>query len=106
MTGAPLRGQIYRVDIGFGAKPWLIVSNNRRNRILSDVLAARVTTTDKHVELPTWVPLGSADPLVGCVNTDDVQQLERDELGELLGCIAPTTLMRVNEALRLVFALP
>jgi mRNA interferase MazF len=106
MTVAPLRGQIFRVDIGYGAKPWLIVSNNRRNRVLSDVLAVRITTTDRHIELPTWVSLESGDPLVGCVNVDDLQQLERDELGEFLGALSPRTLMRVNEALRLVLALP
>lgn len=106
MTVVPVRGQIYRVDIGYGAKPWLIVSNNHRNRNLSGVLAVRITTTPKHVDLPTWVRLDPSDPLVGCVNTDDLQQLERDELGELLGVLAPRTLMRVNEALRLVLALP
>lgn len=106
MTAPPVRGQIYRVDIGYGHKPWLIVSNNRRNRVLSDVLAVRITTTDKHADLPTWVRLGSGDPLVGHVNTDDVQQLGRDELGDLLGALAPATLMKVNEALRIVFALP
>jgi mRNA interferase MazF len=106
MTGAPVRGQVYRVDIGYGAKPWLIVSNNRRNRNLSDVLAVRITTTQKHVDLPTWVRLDPDDPLVGHINTDDVQQLGRDELGQLLGALSPGTLMRVNEALRLVFALP
>jgi mRNA interferase MazF len=82
------------------------VSNNRRNRNLSDVLAVRITTTQKHIDLPTWVRLGPDDPLVGCVNTDDLQQLARDELGQLLGVLAPGTIMRVNEALRLVLALP
>ena len=106
MTVAPARGQIYRVDIGYGAKPWLIVSNNGRNRNLSDVLAVRITTTAKHVELPTWVRLETGDPLVGCVNTDDLQQLGRDELGDLLGVLTPRTIMRVNEALRVVLALP
>ncbi len=104
---APVRGQVYRVDLGFGAKPWLIVSNDRRNRVLSDVLAVRITTTQKHANLPTWVPISPADqPLVGHINVDDVQQFERAELGILLGALAPGTLMRVNEALRIVFALP
>ncbi|WP_291409889.1 type II toxin-antitoxin system PemK/MazF family toxin [Actinophytocola sp.] len=106
MSPVPVRGQIYRVDIGYGPKPWLIVSNNRRNRVLSDVLAVRITTTDKHPDLPTWVRLQGADPLVGYVNADDVQQLGKDELGQLLGSLAPATLMRVNEALRIVLALP
>ncbi len=50
---APLRAQVYRADIGFGPKSWLVVSNNHRNRALSDLLAVRITTTDGHVNLPT-----------------------------------------------------
>lgn len=103
---APLRGQVYRADIGFGAKPWLVVSNNHRNRALSDLLAVRITTTDRHANLPTWVQLGTADPLVGYINTDDLQQLHRDELDVLLGLLTPVTLRAVNDALRIVLALP
>jgi len=103
---APLRGQVYRADIGFGAKPWLVVSNNHRNRALSDLLAVRITTTDRHANLPTWVQLCTADPLVGYINTDDLQQLHRDELDVLLGSLTPATLRAVNDALRIVLALP
>ncbi len=103
---APLRGQVYRADIGFGPKPWLVVSNNHRNRALSDLLAVRITTTDRCANLPTWVPLGTGDPLVGYVNTDDLQQLHRDELRDLLGSLSPTTLRAVNDALRIVLGIP
>lgn len=106
MTAHPVRGQVYRADIGFGLKPWLVVSNNQRNRALSSVLAVRLTTTTKRIDLPTWVPLSSADPLVGFVNVDDLQQLERDELAELVGALAPATILAVNNALRLALALP
>ncbi|CAN5876747.1 hypothetical protein BH09ACT7_BH09ACT7_54460 [soil metagenome] len=56
MQARPARGQVYRADIGFGAKPWLVVSNNRRNTALSDLLAVRITTTTKHA-----IPLSAAD---------------------------------------------
>jgi mRNA interferase MazF len=105
-VSAPLRGQVYRVDIGFGAKPWLVVSNNHRNRALSDLLAVRITTTDRPANLPTWVRLTADDPLVGYVNTDDLQQLHRDELRDCLGSLTPATLRAVNDALRIVLALP
>lgn len=94
---APLRGQVYRADVGFGVKPWLVVSNNQRNRRLSDVLAVRLTTTAK--ELPTWVSLGQADPFGGYANTDNIETLGRDELGDYLGAITPATLSRVDRAL-------
>ncbi|MFE9579707.1 type II toxin-antitoxin system PemK/MazF family toxin [Nocardia sp. NPDC006044] len=107
MTGsAPVRGQVYRADLGFGAKPWLIVSNNRRNRLLSNVLAARITTSDKHGALPTWIGLGSDDPLVGHIVADDIHQLRRDDLGPLLGTVGPRTVIAVNAALKLALAIP
>lgn len=106
MTAAPIRGQVYRADIGFGAKPWLVVSNNRRNRVLSDVLAARITTTDKHADLPTWVPLSADDPLVGHIVADDLERIAREEFGPLLGIVAPATILAVNNALKLALAIP
>lgn len=83
-----------------------MVSNNHRNGALSDLLAVRITTTDRHVKLPTWVPLGTSDPLVGYANTDDLQQLHRDELHDRLGSLSPATLRAVNDTLRIVLALP
>lgn len=100
----PLRGQVYRVDLGHGAKPWVVVSNNARNRNLETSLAVRIATTDKHANLPTVVPLSSADPLVGYVLVDDIIQLYRDELVTPLGALAPATMQLVSAALRI--ALP
>jgi mRNA interferase MazF len=99
----PVRGHIYRADVGFGAKPWLIVSNNQRNRHLSDVLAIRLSTTQK--DLPTWVPLDRADPLGGYANADNIETLDRDELGEYLGALAPATLQKVDHALCIVLGI-
>jgi len=100
----PLRGQVFRVDLGHGLKPWLIVSNNSRNRNLETVLAARITTTSKHASVPTVVPLASADPLVGYVVVDDPVQLYRDELSTALGALSTVTMRAVSAALRI--ALP
>ncbi|MGI8648738.1 MAG: MazF family transcriptional regulator [Acidimicrobiales bacterium] len=100
------RGQIFRADLGYGPKPWLIVSNNSRNRKLDTVLAVRITTTQKHAHLPTHVPLCSADPLVGAVNVDDLVQLYQDELSEPLGALSPATMLAVNVALKIALAVP
>lgn len=97
MSTTPLRGQVYRADVGFGAKPWLVVSNNQRNRHLSDLLALRLTTTVN--QLPTWVPLLAADPLGGYANTDNIETLGRDELGDYLGALTADTLTKVDRAL-------
>lgn len=102
---APLRGQIYRVDVGYGPKPWVVVSNNMRNRQVRSVLGVRITTTPK-VELPTMVRLEPADPLVGVVLADEIQSLYRDDLTTPLGALSPATIMKLNQALRIALALP
>lgn len=90
----PTRQQVYRVDLGYGAMPWLIVSNNQCNRLLDTVLAARITTSDKS-RVPTVVP-HAADPLVGYVLADATN----------LGSLSPSTQHRVNVALALAWGLP
>ena len=100
----PLRGQLFWVDLGHRAKPWLVVSNNARNRNLETVIAARVTTTSKNAALPTVVPLASADPLTGYVLVDDLVQLYHDELTKAAGAVSGPTMTAVSAALRI--ALP
>lgn len=99
-----LRGQAFRCDLGHGAKPWVVISNNARNRNLDTVLAARITTTGKHAHVPTVIPLAPADPLVGFVLVDDIVQLYHDELTEAVGTLSPHTMQQISDALRI--ALP
>ena len=99
-----MRSHAYTVDLGHGAKPWVILSNNSRNRNLDTVLAARITTTIKNAHLPTVVPLTRADPLVGFVLVDDIVQLYHDELTETLGALSVSTMQQISAALRI--ALP
>lgn len=95
---------MFRVDLGHGAKPWLVVSNNSRNRNLETVVAVRITTTSKHAAVPTVIALAPGDPLVGFVVVDDLIQLYRDELATALGALSATTMRSVSAALRI--ALP
>ncbi len=103
MNSQVQRGQVYRADLGYGAKPWLIVSNDQRNKALNDVIAVRLTTTVR--ELPTWVKLTAADPLRGHVNADSLEAIGKDEFGEYLGALSPATMRGVDQALRLALAL-
>jgi mRNA interferase MazF len=103
VTDTPVRGVVYRMDLGPGTKPWLVVSNNSRNRALDTVLVARITTTVRSV--PTRIDLDHEDPLVGQVLCDDLEQVFSDELGERLGALAPTTMDRVGAGLRLALNL-
>jgi mRNA interferase MazF len=99
----PQRGQVYRCDLGYGLNPWLVVSNNARNRLLSDIVAIRLTTTAR--DLPTWVKLSAADPLTGYANADCIEQLAKDKLGEYLGALSPASMREVNQALAVALAL-
>jgi mRNA interferase MazF len=103
MSVTPQRGQVYRCDLGYGHKPWLVVSNNSRNRLLSDVIAIRLTTTTR--DLPTWAKLSPADPLTGYANADCIEQLGKGELGEYLGALSRESMRNVNQALMVALAL-
>lgn len=100
----PLRGRLYAADLGHGRKPYLVVSNNRRNARLETCLAVRVTTSAKS-PLPTVVPLGHGDPLSGRVLCDDLVALFRDELLDDLGAVTARTLRDVDDGLRAALAL-
>jgi mRNA interferase MazF len=103
----PARGQVYWADVaGIGRKPWLIVSNNRRNQNLPSVLAVRITTTGKYAGMPTVVSLTSNDPLQGFVMCDDIWPVYRDEIAESAGALASRTMHAVNDALKAALALP
>ena len=99
-----VRGQVFHVDLGHGHKPWVVLSNNARNRNLDTVLAARITTTSRNAHVPTVVPLASADPLDGYVLVDDIVQLSHDELTTPVGTLSPATMHHISSALRI--ALP
>lgn len=103
----PARGQIYWAEVGgVGRKPWLVVSNNRRNRQLESVLAVRITTTDRYAGMPTVVRLTQDDPLVGYVVCDDLGPIYRDEIAKSAGAVSGRTMLAVSDALRVALALP
>ncbi len=109
MTPAPpVRGQVYRIEFSdLGLKPFVVISNNQRNRALESVLGARITSTDK-AHIPTAVQLTRDDPLYGYALADDIVELYKDELieGEYMGTLAPNTVLRLNEALCQALGIP
>jgi mRNA interferase MazF len=102
-----MRGQVYWAEVaGVGRKPWLVVSNNRRNRNLGSVLAVRITTTGRYSGMPTVVALSHDDPLVGFVICDDVWPIYRTWIVEPAGALARRTMLAVNDALKVALAIP
>jgi mRNA interferase MazF len=102
-----VRGRVYWADVGNGRKPFLVVSNNRRNQLFNDFLAVRVTTTDagKIPPVASVVELSPHDPLTGRVRCDDVVLMYRDEIQGDAGALTTPTMMRVAEGLKHALAL-
>ena len=98
----PTRGEVYFVELGdLGRKPFVIVSNNHRNRALTTVLGVRITTTNRKAHLETVVPLGrDCGPLTGWALCDDITQLWRDELDRPAGAIGLRTMAAINQGMR------
>lgn len=91
-------------DIGYGEKPFVIVSNNARNRSLNTYLAVRITTSPKP-KIPSIVELGSEDPLVGRALCDDIIILYEEDLRRDVGGLSLRTLQQVGSGLRHALAL-
>ena len=103
----PMRGQVFFADVGDGDKPFLVVSNNRRNQIFGDFLVVRITTTaaEKVPQVASVVELAPGDPLVGRVRCDDIVLMYRDEIKREGGALTAATMMRVAEGLSHALAL-
>jgi mRNA interferase MazF len=104
----PVRGQVYFVDLGekIGKKPFVVLSNNIRNRALNTSLAVRITTTNRNNHLPTVVPLGpDCGDLAGWALCDDIEKLWHDELPSAAGALGTETMMRINVGVRVALGL-
>lgn len=99
-----VRGRVYRADIGYGPKPFLVVSNNQRNRNLDSVLAIRLTTTVKPL-MPSIVVLGSGEVFSGRVLCDDIVALYPEDIRADLGALSKSAMDQVRIGLAHALAL-
>lgn len=102
----PLRGRVYMADIGeeYGEKPYVIISNNARNRALPSFLAVRITTSPKPL-LPSIIELAPEDPVAGRALCDDIVLLFAEDLRRDLGGLSLQTMMHIGQGLRHALAL-
>jgi mRNA interferase MazF len=97
---------VVRADIGLAEpKLFVVVSNNRRNKNLGQVLAARLTTTAKP-PIPSIVPLSHDDHLVGSVVCDDIMEIYQDEVQGIVGALSPASIRAMNDGLKAALDLP
>jgi mRNA interferase MazF len=96
-----LRGRVYAAVLGHveAEKYYLVVSNNRRNQRLPQVLAVRLTTTPKP-PIPTVVELDNREPFTGRVLCDNIEALFPDEVRRDVGTLSPAAMARVDAGLR------
>ncbi len=94
-----------RADIGLSEpKLFVVVSNNRRNRALEDVLAVRLTTSSKP-PIPSVVELPRDEPVHGRACCDDILPLYRDEILSVLGALSVRAMRAIDDGLSAALAL-
>lgn len=94
-----LRGRVYLANLaesGDAPKPWLVVSNNARNRGLGSALAVRITTTAKYADLATVVELPAGECVVGWARCDELTTLWPDEPVRELGGLSPRAMRGIE----------
>jgi mRNA interferase MazF len=96
-----LRGRVYAAQLAHveGEKYYLVVSNNRRNARLPQVLAVRLTTSAKP-STPSIVELDQAEVFCGRAVCDDIETLWPDEVRRDLGAVTSGAMARIADGLR------
>lgn len=84
---------------------FVVISNNRRNRRLPQVLAARLTTTPKPT-IPSIVELAHPEAFVGRVVCDDIVEIYETEVREVRGALSPKAMRAVGSGLAAALDLP
>ena len=107
MTWPLVRGRVYAARLSNLAedKYFLVVSNNRRNRSLPQVLAVRLTTSPKPT-IRSIVELGASEVFEGRMVCDDIVELWEDEIRRDLGALSRPAMARVERGLAAALDLP
>ena len=96
-----MRGRVYsaifpNVD---GEKYYLVVSNNRRNNALDQVLAIRLTTSEKP-PISSIVEIPHGEVFVGRAVCDDIVEIWKNEVRRDLGALTPRTMTQIEQGLK------
>lgn len=100
-----VRGAVFLADLGGGRRPWVIVSNNHRNRYLDNVAAVKVTTTQKYENLPTVVTVPEGECIRGYVRCDSITMVYKDEFDRHLGGLGRQAMLEISAGLKAALSL-
>jgi mRNA interferase MazF len=97
-----LRGRVYRAYPSHITedKYFLVVSNNRRNRVFEQVLAVRLTTVKPRDSRPAMVELSPGEVMNGWASCGDIETVYEDEVRADMGAVTAPTMRRVKAGLR------
>jgi mRNA interferase MazF len=96
-----MRGRVYAAKLPHvgDEKFYVVVSNDRRNQQLPQVLAARLTTSPKSPR-SSVVELDDREMFAGRVVCDDIETIWPDEVIRDLGPLTREAMARVSDGLR------
>jgi len=95
-----LRGRVYAARLSNinDEKFFVVVSNNQRNAQLPQVLAIRLTTSQKP-SIPSIVELGKGEAFIGRAVCDDIVEIYEDEVVRDLGSLSPATMSAIGHGI-------
>lgn len=101
-----IRGRVYAAKLSNikDEKYFVVVSNNQRNAHLPQVLAVRLTTSQKP-SIPSIVEIGKGEVFLGRAICDDILELYEDEIQRDLGALTPGAMSALANGLRAALAL-
>ncbi len=89
------------IETSDGQKPFLVVSNQQRNRNLTTVICVRITTSPNRPNIPSVVPIESRDGVVvGRVLCDTLSEVHKDKLvRRMSNAFTPGEMRRICDGL-------
>ncbi len=110
MTARPERGGVWWADLpGIGRKLTVVVSTQRLNVALSEVVVARITSLERERSLPTAIALqaGEVDQLTspGWILAHSLHTIPRSSLRDFAGEVRADRMAEVEAALAWTFDL-
>lgn len=95
-----LRGRVYAARLSNikDEKFFVVVSNNQRNAQLPQVLAIRLTTSQKP-SIPSIVELSKSEAFIGRAVCDDIVEIYEDEVVRDIGALSPVTMTAIGRGI-------